>query len=395
MAAARESKPLDRQQFPCGQCGALLTFAPGTSHLECAYCHNQEPIPAALVEIREHDFRSALIKLAEARRTEAASVPVRQTRCDACGAAFEFNNDIHSGQCPYCGHSIVLTTGADKSFKPQSLLPFRIDQAQAKDHFRRWLKGLWFAPQGVKRYARDAEQLTGIYLPHWTYDSHTTTDYIGERGDTYQVPQQVVQVIDGKRVVRTVMVTKIRWTPVRGVVSRFFDDLLVGASRSLPRRISDRLDPWDLSNLVPYQQQYLSGFGSQAYQVELDQGFEYAREVMNGIIRGDIARDIGGDAQRIHRFEVRHDRTTFKHILLPVWSAGFQYKRKTFHFVVNGRTGKVQGQRPYSIWKIAVAVLVGLLLAAGAFYAFDTYSRQTAALPGQSVPVTPGGGYRY
>ena len=54
---------------------------------------------------------------------------------------------------------------------------------------------------------------------------------------------------------------------------------------------------------------------------------------------------------------------TFKHILLPVWMAAYKYRGQTYRFVVNGRTGRVQGERPYSAWKIAFAVIIGLLLA--------------------------------
>jgi hypothetical protein len=32
---------------------------------------------------------------------------------------------------------------------------------------------------------------------------------------------------------------------------------------------------------------------------------------------------------------------------------------------VNGRTGRVQGARPYSAWKITFAVIIGLIIALG------------------------------
>jgi hypothetical protein len=57
--------------------------------------------------------------------------------------------------------------------------------------------------------------------------------------------------------------------------------------------------------------------------------------------------------------------TTFKHILLPVWLAAYKYRGKSYRFVVNGRTGRVQGERPYSAIKIAFAVIAGLIIAAG------------------------------
>jgi len=158
------------------------------------------------------------------------------------------------------------------------------------------------------------------------------------------------------------MVQKIRWTPAAGTVSRFFDDVLVGASRSLPRKITDRLSPWDLNSLVSYDERYLSGFRSEAYQVGLDEGFKTAIQIMDRVIRQDIARDIGGDLQRITQVNTKHGDTTFKHLLLPVWSAAFRFRQKVYRFVVNGRTGKVQGERPYSKWKIAGAVLLAAVV---------------------------------
>ena len=153
-----------------------------------------------------------------------------------------------------------------------------------------------------------------------------------------------------------------------GRTSRHFDDVLIGATRTLPRKITDWLEPWDLVNLVPYTEEYLSGFSSEVYQVELDEGFNHAQVTMDRIIRSDVARAIGGDQQRINRLETQHSETTFKHVLLPLWSAGFQFRDHTFRFVVNGRTGKIRGERPYSAVKIACAVFAGMALLAGFVY---------------------------
>jgi hypothetical protein len=160
-------------------------------------------------------------------------------------------------------------------------------------------------------------------------------------------------------------VAQIEWTPVRGRVSRFFDDVLIGASKSMPRQILDELQPWDLANLVPYDESYLSGFSCEYYQVNLDQGFDEAKQKMDNVIYQDIAFDIGGDQQRIDQITTRHSNSTYKHCLLPVWSAGFRYQQKVYHLIINGRTGQVQGERPYSYWKIAFAVVFGVLAVGG------------------------------
>ena len=95
-------------------------------------------------------------------------------------------------------------------------------------------------------------------------------------------------------------------------------------------------------------------------------GFTEARAYMDRMIRRDVKYDIGGDDQRIGNVQTQVSDVTFKHILLPVWLAAYKYRGKSYRFVVNGRTGRVQGERPYSAWKIAFAVLIGLILALGA-----------------------------
>lgn len=349
--------PLNNQ-FPCEQCGAMIKFNPGTQHQKCEYCSHQNEIIHKNEVIMENDFHHALSELAHAEPIKK----VQQAHCNTCGASFKFAASTHAGECPFCGTDIVISPQQDKLLSPKSLLPFFITETIAREKFDKWLNGLWFAPNEVKKYARSDTKLVGVYLPYWTYDSETESSYIGERGDTYYVQQRVSYVRNGRRVSGVKRVPKIRWTRVSGYVSRFFDDVLIGASFSLPRQILDHLQPWDLEQLVPYDDKYISGFQSEIYQLGLDEGFDQAKQVMDDIIYRDIAYDIGGNHQRIHQVKTTHSDTTYKHCLLPIWSAAFFYKDKAYRFVINGRTGEVQGERPYSYLKIGLAIILGLIV---------------------------------
>ena len=202
-----------------------------------------------------------------------------------------------------------------------------------------WLGGLWFAPNGLKEYARKGRKMDGIYVPYWTYDADTKSQYRGERGTVYYVTETVMR--DGKPEQRRVQ--KIRWRPVTGRVARWFDDILVLASKALPKKYTDALKPWDLSALEPYNPEFLAGFQAEGYTVELTEGYEEARAHMDAVIRRDVAFDIGGDRQRIHGVQTAVSDVTFKHILLPVWLAAYKYRGKSYRFVVNGQTGRVSG----------------------------------------------------
>jgi hypothetical protein len=94
---------------------------------------------------------------------------------------------------------------------------------------------------------------------------------------------------------------------------------------------------------------------------------------MDAVIYSDVCRDIGGDVQRVDNIDTDYDAETFKHILLPVWMAAYKYNGKSFRFLVNGQTGEVQGERPWSVWKIMFAVLGAAILIGGGLYGYYLY----------------------
>ncbi|AXI53893.1 hypothetical protein SuNHUV7_02420 (plasmid) [Pseudoseohaeicola sp. NH-UV-7] len=350
-------------RFPCENCGADYRYAPGTDTLICDFCGDTRTIAqsgAIAPAIRELDFRAAL----DQNLPDVEIEETRVSQCPNCAAQVEFREDEHATECPFCATPVVSGTGLNRHIKPRGVLPFGFDETIARKSMTDWLGRLWFAPGGLQQYARKGRRMQGIYVPYWTFDADTRSSYRGEQGTVYYVTRTVVR--DGRRVQQ--QVAKVRWRPKSGRVARFFDDVLVLASTSLPKTFTDALEPWDLSALEPYRPEFLAGFRAEAYSVELADGFEQARTYMDAIIARDVKFDIGGDRQRIHAIETAVRDVTFKHILLPVWLAAYKYRGKTYRFVVNGRTGRVQGERPYSAIKIAFAVVVGAVVAGAIGY---------------------------
>lgn len=374
-STSEAARPEDEHRFPCSNCGSDMRFAPTEGKMICDHCGNEEPIEvedgpwngesvgegSALVE---NDFEAAL-------RGEVDAAEMEETRvsaCPSCGAQVQFDGADHSQECPFCATPVVADTGTHRHIKPKGLVPFQLTEREAKKAMNDWLGGLWFAPGGLKEYARKESSLDGIYVPYWTYDADTNTSYRGQKGTAYYV---TVKGPDGKpRQER-----RIRWTRASGRVSRFFDDILVLASKSLPKRYTDALAPWDLSALAEYRPEFLSGFRAEGYTVELDEGMVEARAIMNAQIERDIRRDIGGDAQKIDAMNTHVDDVTFKHILLPVWIAAYKYRDKSYRFVVNAQSGKVQGERPYSWGKIALAIIGAIVIAGAVLYGLELMDR--------------------
>lgn len=352
-------------EFKCQQCGAKLTYAPGTSSLKCGYCDFSNKIPESEDDIEELDFHYHLQKM--------QSKEVMQEKlfihCTSCGAESTSEADVVAQNCPFCDSEIVTSAKSKKYLKPRSLLPFRITKKLAKKSYRDWINGLWFAPNALKKKAKLDVAVSGVYVPHWTYDADTLSYYVGQRGIYYYVSETRTRTnSDGKTETYTTQVRKTRWYPAAGTVTNDFDDVLIVASNSLPRKYTQELEPWDLKNLKPYNDDYLSGFKAESYQVNLEQGFELAKEVMDDEIRQSVRCHIGGDEQRIFSVKTQHSNISFKHILLPVWLSAYRYKEKIYRFLVNARTGEVQGERPWSWVKITIASIVGLAIIGGGIY---------------------------
>jgi len=344
--------------FPCSQCGAEVTFDPSAAAPRCRWCGAVVAPPAGPGTPGELDLAAWLERAA----AEAETVERLTVRCGRCGAESSTEPNVTATRCPFCGSAVVAAAQSRKLIRPAALLPFAVDAARATEAFRRWLAGLWFAPSALKQLAHRMGALVGVYVPFWTFDAATTSTYEGERGDDVTVHEPVTAVEGGRHVTRSRAVMRTRWSKAGGRVDRRFDDVLVPAATSLPERLVGELQPWDLEALVSHDDAYLAGFRAESYSVPLPLAFERAKEKMAAVIRDVVARDIGGDHQRIHRVDTRHENVTFKHVLLPVWLAAYRFRDRTFRFVVNARTGEVQGERPWSWVKIGLAVFVGLAL---------------------------------
>lgn len=341
----------------CEACGSRLAYAPGTGYMACAACGAQVAIVHAEGDaVDEHSYDAWA---ATQGGTRVRVLDDRLLTCDGCGATTQ-GTDL-SVACRFCGGHLVVVTEADGLVQPEAVVPFGVEQAQARDAFRRWVRSRPFAPGALKKVG-DTESLHGSYVPHWTFDAETSTSYTGQRGDAYYV---TVKEGDTERQER-----RVDWRPVSGQVERSFDDVLVPASSQVDERDLRRLGPWPLEDAVPFRAEYLAGFSAARYEVEPSAGLERARTTMTQAITKDVRRDIGGDEQRVGTVRTAYADVMFKLVLLPLWIATYVYAGRQWQVMVNANTGEVVGKRPFSAAKIAFAVLVGLLVVAALVFCY-------------------------
>lgn len=345
----------DIQRYPCEQCGAQLTFEPGTTVLKCPYCAHETPIQPPDQAVEELDIYAFLDKANLNLELEKDRV----LHCNNCAAEFTVPANQETQECPFCGSNVVVPTESEQRIIPNGVLPFVVPDKAARGHVQAWLNSRFWAPNDLKKLALKEGRLKGMYIPYWTFDAQTETDYTGMRGDHYYETESYTDS-NGNR--QTRQVQKTRWWPASGHVSVHFDDVLVLGSAAIPERYAQRLVKWELASVASFEPRFLVGFQSMRYDIDLTSGFARAQEFMQPAIDQAIRYDIGGDEQRISSKDTQYLDPTFKLLLLPIWVGGYRYRGKSFRFLVNGQSGEIQGEAPVSFWKVFFAVLLGLLL---------------------------------
>ena len=358
MADYDESIPLEEQMHSetteretdkkCPNCGATIKFNPASGKMHCEYCGYECELPKADTEnvVCEIDFESAV-------NTESCEwgVEKKSVECKNCGAVSIYDVLETAAICPFCGSTQVMPAATDKTIAPGGVCPFQITKEQAGNHFSSWLKRKWFAPKKAKQSA-NPEAFRGLYLPYWTFDTQTTSQFTAEAGYDREVRKR-----DGS--IKTVT----RYTFASGVYQEFIDDETVMASKRQNLSEVAKCEPFKLSKVVPYDPKYLAGFVAERYSIGLKEGWEIAQSNIHQKLKSNINDYIKNQwrCDRVSnlKFSTQYNNITYKYLLVPVWMSSFKYKDKTYQFAVNGQTGKVGGKAPVSFWRVLLAILIG------------------------------------
>jgi hypothetical protein len=351
----------------CPACGAEAEWNPAKQALVCPFCGTTAPaeVDQQTGEIKEHDLVTALREVGPERRgwqTDRISV-----KCQSCQAISVFQPGRVAQRCEFCGSSAIVPYEQIKApIQPESLLPFKISEAQVREAIRQWYASRWFAPNRLRSSAL-TDTVKGVYLPYWTFDAQAHADWTAESGYHYYTTETYR---DSNGQTQTRQVQHTRWQPSSGMVDHFFDDELVCASVGVNEELLRKVEPFPTKELVAYNPSYLAGWVVEQYQIDLIAAAQRSRERMDGQLKGMCASQVPGDTYRNLQVWSRFANQTFKHILTPAWLLTFTYGSTNYQALINGYTGQIAGSYPKSWVKILLFILflaalvgIGLLVA--------------------------------
>lgn len=342
------------KEIKCESCGSAMHYSPSTGKMKCTNCGKETEFDKGKFEqIESYDLE----EWCDSKIVSSGMKDMLEIECGRCHAVTTLSEDTTSAKCPFCGSDLLVQNKQTRSsIAPCGILPFKVEEKECKDAYQKWISGKWMAPSDLKKNLDNTAPFKGVYLPYWCFEAQTSTYYRGERGEEHK---RTVER-DGKKVEEK----ETEWLRVTGKVNKDFKNILVPASDTLPKSLSNVIGNWDLENCVPYRDEYVSGFITEMYKKDYTECSKIARERMEEKIEECVRKDIGGNDQRISSKEIDFGNIKFKLLLLPLWISSYQFNDKVYQFAINGRNGKVKGEFPKSKSKMILIIVVIIVVIA-------------------------------
>ncbi len=332
--------------YQCPACGAPLRFDAETQQWACDYCH---------VGYTQQELDHAT------GGREAAFHGVRYT-CPTCGAELVTDENTAATFCLYCHSPTLLSERLTDDFQPAGVIPFKISKEQAKEGFLKWCRSRKFVPNSFKS-PDQIEKMTGLYVPYWLFDGSV-------EGKIQGLATRVSSTRTGDEIV-----TRTRYYDVARSGSMAFAGVPADGSKKLDDQTMKVLEPFDYNGMHPFDASYLAGFFAEKYDVDKKAVSPNVEARIQGYAEQLLRNTISGYATvNVNWRDIRLNNARANYVLMPVWLLTYRTKGKDYLFLMNGQTGKIAGDMPFSFPKlfrfgaIAWAAITVLLAVFGYFF---------------------------
>lgn len=331
-------------EYKCSTCTGPLRFDEKSNKLICDYCGSEYDVK----EYENTEDHESKINFSDGEL-------VKYT-CHSCGAEILCDKTTSATTCPYCDNPLVLNGQFYGEFKPDYIIPFKLDKQQAVNGLMEFYKGKKFIPD-LFLDQNHIEDIKGLYVPFWLYDQKAIglTKYKGEKekvytqGDTEYTETMVYEITRGGNV--------------------GFKKIPFDSSTKIPDEFMDAIEPFDYKEMKPFSKNYLPGFLADKYDVTKGEGKKKVDERSKETLRKLLRKSVKGFSKVLTTYENLETKYTKSYYaLMPVWILTTRWNDETFMFAMNGQTGKFVGKLPVDMDKYKktftlIATLAGIAFA--------------------------------
>lgn len=338
------------QRYNCKNCGAELFWDSTAGCLKCEYCGYE--YQASDFEKAPSDTVSPTAEIADAsaRATDHSdSTELVLYQCSHCGAEIVTAKSTVATTCAYCGRAITMTEKLVENFKPDVVIPFAINEKEAKEIYRKYIRRSFLTP---KKFQSEGvlKKIKGLYVPFWlhSFTNDTNALFYGEnvsshrRGDDKIVEHHMYDIS----------------VEAQGI----FTNIPTDALKNLDDQLMDAIEPFHYENLVEFTPAYMAGFYAEEYneteQDTLVRATQRAKEAM--LAEAEQAAGVYTVKHLQHSTERLSDLIS-RYAMFPVWLLHIEYKQQNYTFAINGETGKIAGKLPICGKRFTLAAILSFL----------------------------------
>lgn len=329
-------------EIKCPGCGASsgIKFDPATSRLTCPFCGLSSELHLPVRPAAELDFNAAI-----QRANVNWGYIKKLITCSNCGGQTLYDAEQVTGACPFCGSTSVTSAAeSEQIMAPNAVIPFSITKEMTQQCFVDFLMRKRLLLKGVTDCR--LENISGVYLPFWTFDTGTVTDYVIDTN--YNIPEGYTK--------------PQRFT---GIFYDSFDDIIVFASDKNRNPYIPRIQKFDFTKAVPYSPKYLAGFAAERYTVGINDAFERSKKKIPRRIKRDITLY---EEKALKTSVIVTDASTtyynvkFRYVLAPIYLATYRFKNKEYQVAINGQTGAACCDAPTKIPRMVIALTIAIIV---------------------------------
>ncbi|MDR1891920.1 MAG: hypothetical protein LBQ48_02755 [Oscillospiraceae bacterium] len=352
----------------CPNCGGPLGFNPDLQKCKCEFCLSEFTVPeveayeaaeAQKANSQQEPFNQPEGQINQDSGASAEHANMRQYNCPSCGASIVTDEVTSAAFCCYCHNPVIMEEQVSGVFRPELVLPFKFKREQAVERLIAWYKKKKFLPKAFISQSQ-LEKITGLYLPYWLTDCDIDASLRAkcENVSTWRSGNMQYTKTDTYDVYRE--------------ASMCFNNIPHDASKKTDDRLTESIEPFDCSEIKPFNPMYLSGFFAEKYDVDKEAILPVIKQRTDAAVKQELRSAMQYNHVHEQGFNTVYNRMTVKYALLPIWMITYLYGGKIYTYAMNGQTGKAFGILPLS--KAKLAALFGGV-AAAVFIALFIFNR--------------------
>ena len=315
--------------YNCPCCGGPLTFGGESGRLECASCGNSYE-PEAVEMMTPGQSGDEITFASTAERFGAGESGMHGYICKNCGAELMAEETTTATECPYCGSPTILPDRIEGGVKPEKVIPFVVTKEQAQKQFEDYFKGKRLLPNIFLNGRNRISEMRRLYVPYWLFSCDARADMV------YDAEKKRTEKRGEWEITRTAHYAVRRRGRMR------FEDIPVDGSVRLDDRLTESLEPYDLSAAIPFQSAVLAGAMADHADADCEACEKRAVERVEHSAVQAMRETVKGYTSVTERSRsIRTQNGKAAPALLPVWLITSEKEGKTYTFAINGQTGKL------------------------------------------------------